>query len=287
MLLILVFDILIFGVIILKEIFLQHEEKLVYYTSPLFDNYCVSHMFTTRHGGVSSGVFDSLNFALGAGEVRDTKENVMKNHSIAASVWGLSESDICRSFQNHSVNVEIVNNEQKGTGISKDPFAHGVDGLVTVEKRMILSIRTADCVPILLYDYKNKIISAVHAGWRGTLGRITTNAIEKMIQLGSQTENIITAIGPCVGKCCYEVGKEVYRSFIDSDKIFESCFIRKKDKLFFDLTRANELILIKSGIKENNISSSYLCTYCNENDFFSHRRMGVNRGTMSALIMNK
>ncbi|HAN22104.1 MAG: hypothetical protein A2Y15_03745 [Clostridiales bacterium GWF2_36_10] len=271
----------------MKECFIKQTVKITYYTSPLFNSYGVSHMFTTKHGGVSSGEFESLNFAVGAGEKRDTTENVIKNHAIAAGVFGLSENDICRSYQNHSVNVEVVGNEYKGTGVYKDPFPYGVDGLVTTEKNLILSIRTADCVPVLLYDFRNKISSAVHAGWRGTLGRITSNAIKKMKSLGAKTENIIAAIGPCVGVCCYEVGEEVFKLFIESDNDFNSCFINKDSKLFFDLTKANELILIKSSIKKENISSSSLCTYCNENDFFSHRRNGSNRGTMSAFIVNK
>ncbi|PKM62316.1 MAG: peptidoglycan editing factor PgeF [Firmicutes bacterium HGW-Firmicutes-21] len=244
-------------------------------------------MFSTRIGGVSGGVFESLNFASGAGSITDSTENVIKNHSLAAGVFGLTEKDICRSYQTHSSNVEIVSAEHKGTGISKEPFLQGVDGLVTAENELILSVRTADCVPILLYDYKNRICAAVHAGWRGTLGGITAVAIEKMRSLGADTEYTLAAIGPCVGPCCYEVGREVYESFLSSDKDFEQCFVKKGDKLSLDLTEANEIILKQNGIKTDNISSAHLCTCCNAGDFFSHRRSGQNRGTMSALIVIK
>lgn len=269
------------------DAFIKHKKGIVFYTSPLFDKYNVLHMFTTRHGGVSSGVFSSLNFAAGAGSIRDTKENVVKNHSLAAAVFDLTEFDICRSFQNHSANVEIVNISHKGNGIDKPPFDYGVDGLVTKEKNLILSVRTADCVPVLLYDTKNNICAAVHAGWRGTVGIITVNAIEKMIFLGAQKEHIITAIGPCIGKCCYEVGEDVYEEFVKKDKDFIKCFTEKAGKLFLDLTLANKLILIKSGVKKENINCADLCTRCNGHDFFSHRRDGANRGTMSALILVK
>lgn len=271
----------------MREAFVKHTENITYYSSPLFDFHGISHMFTTRHGGVSSGVFESLNFAAGAGSIRDSAENVMKNHSLAAEIFGLSEKDICKSYQNHSANVEIVGAVHKGTGINKAPFPHGVDGLVTSDKELILSVRTADCVPVLLYDYKNNICAAVHSGWRGTLGRIAANAVEKMQSLGAQREFTIAAIGPCIGECCYEVGEEVYNSFTETDRDFEICFTKKNGSLYFNLTKANEIVLIKSGIAEENISSAYLCTYCNEDDFFSHRRNGANRGTMSALIVIK
>lgn len=263
----------------------KDKNGVIYYISPLFNSYNIPHMFSTRQGGVSEGVFGSLNFALGGGDIRDTQANVRRNHALAADVFGLTEEDICRSNQTHSSTVEIVNSTHKGKGISKQPFLRGVDGLATKEKNLILSIRTADCVPVLLYDYINKVCAAVHAGWRGTLSRISVNAIEKMRSLGAQADNIIAAIGPCVGSCCYEVGEEVYGAFISSGRAFEQCFSSRNGKLFLDLTKANELILLKSGIKEENISSADLCTCCNESDFFSHRRSGQNRGTMSALIV--
>lgn len=269
----------------MRENFIRHKARITYYTSPLLDKYGVAHMFTTRHGGVSTGVFESLNFAVGVGDIRDSKENVIKNHALAAEVFGLTENDICRSYQNHSTNVEIVGNDQKSTGIYKDPFPYGVDGLVTAEKNLILSIRTADCVPVLLYDYQNNICAAVHSGWRGTLGRIISYAIEKMCSIGADRNSILAAIGPCIGVCCYEVGRELWEAFTQADKDFMACFSEKSGKLYFDLTMANELILEKSGIKAENISSAHLCTCCNKDDFFSHRRDGANRGTMSALIM--
>jgi YfiH family protein len=192
-------------------------------------------MFTTRHGGVSDGVFESLNFAVGAGEIRDSKENVIKNHALAASCFGLTENDICRSYQTHTTTVEVVGNDKKSTGIYKPPFPYGVDGLVTAEKRLILSIRTADCVPVLLYDYKNNICAAVHSGWRGTLGRITSNAIEKMCLLGADRGSIIAAIGPCIDVCCYEVGQELLDAFSNVDKEFEASFATMNGKLYLDL----------------------------------------------------
>lgn len=268
----------------MKEAFLKQTEGVTFYTSPLFNQYKIHHMFSTRHGGVSEGNFDSLNFAIGAGELRDTKENVLKNHALAANVFGLTEEDICRTYQTHSTNVELVTNEQKSIGIYKEPFDHGVDGLVTIEKNLILSIRTADCVPVLFYDAKNNICAAVHAGWRGILGRITDVAIERMCSVGAEKESILVAIGPCAGACCYEVGEELFDAFTASDEDFKNCFYRRDGKLYFDLTEANELVLLKSGIQEKHISTANLCTCCNDKDFFSHRRQGANRGTMSALI---
>lgn len=270
-----------------REVTARNGNRIIYYTSPLLDACGVPHMFSTRHGGISGGVFSSLNFAAGAGEVRDTPENIIKNHSLAAGVFGLTERDICRSYQTHSANVEIVGSAHKGTGISKEPFLQGVDGLVTKEENIILSVRTADCVPVLLYDKKNRVCAAVHAGWRGTLAGIAENAIEKMRSLEAHTDYIAAAIGPCAGACCYEVGGELRESFVNTDKAFGRCFEERGSSIYMDLTAANLLLLMKSGIKWENISAANLCTCCNGGDFFSHRRDGSNRGTMSALIVIK
>ncbi len=256
-----------------------------YYQSRLFNKYGVKHAFFTRVGGVSDGRFSSLNFAVGSGDIKDSEQNVFENHRIAANLFGLEASDICRSYQTHTANIVLVGDSDRGRGLTTEGFKEGVDGLVTAERDLLLSIRTADCVPVLLCDIEKRVCAAVHAGWRGTVGCITENAIDLMISQGAKVENIIAAIGPCIGKECYEVSADVFEEFVAASDDYSSFFEPKANgKFMLDLTKANEQILISAGIKFENISCANLCTKCNEKEFFSHRRDGVVRGTMSAMI---
>lgn len=267
--------------------FVYIEGTIPYYQSRLFAESGVAHAFFTKKGGVSGGVFESLNFAEGSGELKDSRENVFKNHAIAASVFGLSGRDICRSVQTHTSVVETVTDADRGRGLTLEPFDHGVDGLVTAEKELLLSIRTADCVPVLLADREKGAVGAVHAGWRGTVGGIAAAAVERMISLGAKRENIIAAIGPCIGKCCYEVGSGLYDEFTAKNGDYARFFEPRGEKFMLDLVFANRFILESAGIPPENISSAELCTRCNGDKFFSHRLSGANRGTMSAMIMLK
>jgi YfiH family protein len=268
----------------LRNDFFYVENETPYYKGRLFDKYGIRHAFFTRKGGVSKSPFDSLNFALGAGEMKDSEENLMRNYSIAASVFGLKKEDVCRTFQTHTSTVVYADENERGRGISFPNFDYGVDGLVTDKKDLLLSVRTADCVPILLFDKESQVCGAVHAGWRGTVGKIAENAINMMEEKGAKRENILAAIGPCIGDCCYEVGREVFDGFVSLDKKYETFFKPSEERFMLDLTLANITMLADFGIKEENISSADICTKCNEEDFFSHRRNGVNRGTMSAFI---
>ncbi len=264
--------------------FVYIDGKTPYFQSELFNKYGIKHAFFTRKGGVSEGAFGSLNFAEGIGEVRDTEENVLENYAIAANVFGLDKSDICRTYQTHTSKVVFADESLRGVGITKPKFDYGVDGLATVEKDLLLSVRTADCVPVLLCDVDKKVCAAVHAGWRGTVGGITKNAVELMEKQGVKRENILAAIGPCIGKCCYEVGAELREEFVSRNLEYSNFFTPNGEKFMLDLNLANKTILIESGIKPENISVAEICTKCNEDLFFSHRRSGTVRGTMSAFI---
>lgn len=272
------------GEIILHNDFIYTDGNVPFYQSRLFAEKGIKHAFFTRKGGVSEGEFGSLNFAVGNGEIKDSEDNVFKNHCIAAEVFGLKVSDICRSVQTHTNVVELVTGSDKGRGLTKPPFDHGVDGLVTDEKGLLLSVRTADCVPILLCDPIAGVCAAVHAGWRGTVGGITKNAIDIIENRGARRENILAAIGPCIGKCCYEVGKELFDAFISVSPDYAAFFTPSGNKFMLDLNLANQTILLEAGILPNNVSVSHLCTRCDGDKFFSHRRQGAVRGTLSAVI---
>jgi len=268
----------------LKNEFIYIDAPVPFYKSRLFSDYNIKHAFFTRKGGVSEGVFDSLNFASGAGDITDSEENVIKNYHIAAEVFGLSGADICRSYQTHTSLVELADEKDRGRGVTRPQYDHGVDGMVTKTPNLLLSVRTADCVPVLLCDKVGKVCAAVHAGWRGTVGGITKNAVELMVAQGVKREDILAAIGPCIGKCCYEVGKELFKEFTAVSESYSCFFEPCGEKYMLDLNLANEFILQEAGLKPENIAVSHLCTKCREDEFFSHRRQGKNRGTLGAFI---
>lgn len=268
----------------LQNDFIYIDGRTPFYQSALFREHGIAHAFFTRRGGVSAGPFASLNFAVGVGELKDDEAKVMQNYQLAAEVFGLNKEDICRSYQTHTSVVEIADERDRGRGISLPPYDHGVDGLVTVNKNLLLSVRTADCVPILLCDKDKSVCSAVHAGWRGTVGGIIGNAVEIMKNQGASASNILAAIGPCVGQCCYEVGGEVLDEFRYLSPELERFFTPNGQKYMLDLVGANRFVLQMAGIREENVSSLNLCTKCREEEFFSHRRSGSVRGTMSAFI---
>lgn len=270
----------------MNQQFVLHRSGAEFYTSPLFDQHSVPHAFFTRNGGVSPKPFNSLNFAVGTGEKRDEIGNIIQNHRIAASVFGLDENFVCRTYQTHSLTVLEAFEQDRGRGTVKPPYDCDVDGLVTRCKDTVLSVRSADCVPILFYDTKKNICGAVHSGWKGTLGGISGVAIKMMCDMGCEKKDIIAAIGPCAGVCCYEVGEELYQKFTDLDKQNSEFFIPKENgKYHLDLTALNVALLLKNGLQDQNVSACRICTCCNTDKFFSHRMMGAERGTMASFIM--
>ncbi len=268
----------------MKNQFIYIEGTVPYYKSRLFSEYNIKHAFFTRKGGVSEGVFESLNFAEGAGDIIDSSEKVYTNYDIAASVFGLKASDICRSYQTHTSIVEFADEKDRGRGVTKPKYEYGVDGMVSQTKNLLLSVRTADCVPVLLCNKQGTVCAAVHAGWRGTVGGITKNAVELMVEKGAKKQDILAAIGPCIGECCYEVGKELLDGFVSVSPEYSRFFKPAGEKYMLDLNYANQYILHQAGIPDENIAVLGLCTKCRADEFFSHRRQGKNRGTLGAFI---
>ena len=262
----------------------RHDNGEVWYTSPLLERAGARHLFATRIGGVSEGFFCGWNCASGIGEQTDSEQNVLANYEIAANQFGLHASDVCRSYQAHTDLVITVDETHRGIGTVKPKFSYGMDGLVSETRDLLLSVRSADCVPLLFYDPVRKVCAAVHAGWRGTVGGIAENAVRQMQTHGCRTEDILVAIGPCIGVCCYEVGTELFDAFVGKDARFAACFVPSGDRYHLDLVHANKLVLARAGIADAHIDALNLCTCCDGREWFSHRRMGVNRGTMSAFI---
>lgn len=194
----------------------------------------------------------------------------MKNKDDRKSICkdlDLNYNNLTYNNQTHSDIVNVVNNSNIGE--VKDG-----DALVTNLTKTPLLIFVADCVPVALIDTKNKAIALCHAGWRGTYSKITKNAIDKMIKLyNTNPEDIVCAIGPSIGSCCYEVSKDLIEKFntIITNKE-EKFYIIREDKYYLDLWKVNELILQECGIKKENITNLNICTSCNSDKFHSYRK---------------
>lgn len=246
----------------------------------------IKHGFTTRLGGVSEGIFSSLNLSFSRG---DEKEAVLTNYRRIEKKIGYKIEDFVASHQTHTTNIRIVSDKDKGKGIIKPQDYEEVDGLMTDEKDIVLFTYYADCVPLYFVDTVKKVIALSHSGRMGTVKRMGAKTIEKMISVyGSKTEDIICAIGPSICKDCYEVGEEVAEEFkreFDVQEVKDFLEYKQNGKYQLDLWRANEIILLNAGIKKENIENRQICTCCNEDILFSHRASKGKRGNLAAFMV--
>lgn len=269
-----------------KTVDINKKDELVYITFPKLTRCgAVKHAFSTRLGGVSEGQFSSMNMSFRNG---DKRESVEKNYEILCSAIGIDTSDLVLSRQTHTSNVVAVNYGHRGTGYSKPSF-EDVDGLITNEEGVALVTQYADCTPLLFCDPVKRVIATSHAGWRGTVGMIGAVTVEKMVrEYGCAREDIIAAIGPCIGPCCYEVDAPVYDAFmslkLEHDRIFT---VKDKEHWMLDLREANRQILVNSGVLNENIDIADICTCCNSDELHSHRATAGKRGNLAAIIALK
>ena len=224
-----------------------------------FDN--VNHCFFSKNGGVSHGVYNSLNCGLGSA---DKKKNVLKNLNIVSKKVGVNFKNLFTMRQTHSNKVAVLNES------NKDEIRINSDALITSQKNVAIAVLTADCVPILLYDEVNEIIGSIHAGWRGAVNGIIKNTLSKIIDIGKKTK-INVAIGPCINMSNYEVGQEFYEKFVDLSKKNKKFFLPTKDKKFlFDLRKYVNLQFEQFDI--NHIENIDFDTFSESKKFFSFRR---------------
>lgn len=171
--------------------------------------------------------------------------------------------------------------------LDKKPSFPKADGMITQIKGLALAIKSADCLPIFLFDNKNKVISAIHAGWRGTALKIVKKALKKLEQeFNSNIADIYAYIGPAINGNCYEVGKDVYEHFKFLGKRKSEFFTKtKNNKFYMDLKGINAYILENEGISIDNIEVCSLCTHCEKDIFYSYRRDGINSGRNISFII--
>jgi len=243
------------------------------------------HAFTTRLGGVSKGAFSSLNLGANRG---DEREHVTENYGILCRELNLPPDRLVFTHQVHECTVRDVTAADSHTLFTDVPY--DADGLATDEKNLALLVFAADCVPILLCEETGRAIAAVHAGWRGTAGCIAERAVEKLrLEYGVIPGHIRAAIGPCIGKCCYETGPDVagalFNAIWDDAENYVVPKVGVPDKFMVDLRGVNAHILRRAGLKAENIDVSPECTMCSHEKYWSHRYSKGIRGVQAAVII--
>ena len=258
------------------------------------------HAVSTRHGGVSQPPFATLNLTWASG---DDPRAVEENHRRLCAALGIARESLVSPRQVHSAEVRRVGAGDNGH------FIPDCDALISDEPGVPLLLRFADCVPILLYDPRRKAIGLAHAGWRGTVAGMAQAAVQAMVEaLGSAPDDLVAALGPAIGPCCYEVGPDVTtaveaafgpdngllratlrsaenRKKRNSSSLPASSDLRptsRPESLHFDLWSANERQLRNAGVQQIEVAG--LCTACHRDKFYSYRADNGRTGHHSALI---
>jgi YfiH family protein len=223
----------------------------------------VRHAFFTREGGVSKGLYDSLNGGVGS---QDEPADVTENRQRMTTALGVASNRLVSAFQIHSADVAIVDRSWVAGTRPR------VDGFATKTPGYAIAAAAADCTPILFADGQARVIGAAHAGWKGALTGIAEATIDAMEKLGASRGRIVAAIGPLIRQQNYEVGPEFVARFVDADAANARFFIpsKKAGHSMFDLAGYVRMRLERAGVEH--IDDLGLCTYADEKRFFSYRR---------------
>ena len=225
---------------------------------------------STRIGGVSKKPYNSMNLGI---YTDDLKEDVEENYDIFLNALDIDKNKTFYTLQIHGDKIKIIDREFYN---NSDSFTaiENYDGMISTINGINLVTFYADCVPLLFYDKKQNIIGVCHSGWRGTVKKIAKKMINTFqSEFNSNLEDIICAIGPSADVCCYEVDKSVINEFDKHFAYAKECYIAKENgKYMLDLKKVNYKLLIELGIKKINIEISNLCTICNNDILYSHRK---------------
>ena len=265
---------------------IKENKGVTWLTYPAFEQFAdIVHGFSTRLGGVSEGIYASMNLSFTRG---DKDAAVYENYRRFAVALGFSERDIVTSDQTHTANVRIITEEDRGNGITKPRPYTDVDGMITNVRGLVLATFYADCVPLYFVDPVHHAIGLSHSGWRGTVAKIGAVTIRKMQETyGTDPADVYAAIGPSICQECYEVSEDVILEFQKSfaPKHWEKLFYKKENgKYQLNLWEANKIIFTESGITEKHISMPGICTCCNPEFLFSHRASHGKRGNLGAFL---
>ncbi len=269
----------------------QAENGVIYLTFPGLERTgAVRHLFSTREGGVSEGIYASMNLSYSRG---DRKEAVDENYRLIAAALGSSTEDMVCSDQTHTDNVRLVTAKDRGKGVTRPKDYTDIDGLITRERGIVLCTFFADCVPLFFVDPVRKAIGLSHSGWRGTVQKIGKKTVEKMQEaFGTDPGDVHAAIGPSICQDCYEVSGDVIEEFRRAFPGAEEYDLRssplwyqtRPGKYQLDLWEANRLVMLEAGISAEHIEVTDLCTCCNPEFLFSHRASHGQRGNLGAFM---
>lgn len=265
--------------------------KVQYLEYKIFDKYsdklkCIT---TLKHGGVSSGEFESLNFrSVGS----DSTKNVEENLNIICKSIGIHTNNVFKAKQEHTDNILLINSKNKDKYLFSKYNNEKIDGYITNEKNIATLVTTADCNPIIIYDPANNVVANVHSGWKGTVKRIYLRAIDEMIEkYNSNISDLIFCLGPSICKCCFTSKEEEFKNiFLSTFDYSEKEYISYDNDGTFhiDLHYVIYNDLLKKGLKKENISFSNICTRCNYEDFYSYRYARQNEyndyATMATIV---
>ncbi len=280
----------------------------------------IRHGFSTRQGGVSGGIYSSMNFKE---DGEDSSENIRENYRRIAGALGCDVRKMVRAQLCHGVRVHKVEPEDFGVGAMEKSTLLDYDGLITDLDGVTLVATFADCVPLYFVDPKHRAVGLAHSGWRGTAGRIALHMIEAMmLNFGTEAKDLQVAIGPCICGECYEVGAELREAFekdfsgeVESQTgiLFEdicksmpktgeleqtdeseqadktagmktSDGVKLSGKYYLNLRQANMMTLLAAGVPREQIEVSDICTCCNPEVIFSHRFSKGRRGASAAFL---
>ena len=279
-----------------KKIFNVHTEQIPYLSVAMLDELGVPNLYSTRFKAYDPqrkvGQEGLRVVVMKDEDVTEASPVVFKNRDVLARQLGSSIEQESITDQMHTNHVYVVTEEDLGPILRTDkpPHRRNIDGLITDIPDVLLTAFGGDCPPIYIADPVRRAVGLVHAGWKGTLGKIPAKAIERMAAcFGSDPQGLYTAIGPGICADCYEMGDEIYEEFskewgkADADRILR----RYPDgKYHLDLREANRLTLLEMGVQENHISISNVCTMCNVDVFYSYRAHRM-ENEQAAMIVNR
>ena len=271
-----------------RNVFRNVERGGVPYLSfkALEDTGMVINGFSTRLGGASKGRFATMNFSYSR---KDDPADVLENFTRMADALGVERDRMVVSYQTHTTNVRSDPREDEGKCVIRERDYRNVDGLITDVPGITLVTFYADCVPLYLVDPVHHAIGLSQSGWRGTvrrMGQVTMDAMKEAF--GTRPEDVTACIGPSICRDCFEVGEEVAEAFADAfDPKYRDALYRanaKPGKYQLDLWKANEIIFQEAGVPKEQIHTTNICTMCNSDYLFSHRRVGEERGNLAAFL---
>lgn len=237
---------------------------------------------TMRKGGYSEGLFGAFNINCYCG---DEEAAIRKNRAALCNLLGIREDCLFMPHQVHETVITAIDAPfLKLSDAEQHEQLEGVDALMTNETGVCIGVSTADCIPVLLYDPEHHAACAIHAGWRGTVKRIAEKAVARMRDTyGTHPSHLMAQIGPGISLDSFEVGDEVYDTFLQAG-FHMPAISRRERKWHIDLPACNRLQLLDMGVAEHHIRDARICTYRRCDDFFSARRLGVRSGRIFTAI---